>query len=89
MHTGTTIFKDYNLRQKRVPLFLPPKEPCHGKESMEEYHNNGQPGKVDMPRQPYVAFSFHDHRPKNRSADKAKEQDASDNHDHGKRDPSR
>jgi hypothetical protein len=89
MQTGTAIFKEYNLQQKRLPVFLPPEEPCHGKKTMEEYHNNGQPGKVDMPRKRYGAFSFHDQRPKNRGADKTEEQDGSGNHDHGKRDPSR
>jgi hypothetical protein len=88
IQTGKTIFKESSLRKKPNTQFLPPEEPCHGKKTVEDDYYNGQPGKVDMPRKPYVAFSFHDHRPKNRGADKAEEQDGSGNHDHGKRNPS-
>jgi len=87
--TGTTMFMEHTLRQTHEPVFLESKEPCHGKKSMENRHDNRQPGEVDMPGKRYVAFSLHDHKPEGRSTDEAEEQEAPCNHDHGKRNPSR
>ena len=68
---------------------LPSKEPRHGKNAMEDRHDECQPCKVDMPGKRYAGFSFHDHEPEGRRADEAEEQDTPRNHDHGKRNPCR
>ena len=65
-------------------MFLPSKEPRHGKKTVNECNHDSQPGEIDMPGEGDVSFPLHDHKPERRSADEAEEQDTPCNYDHWK-----